>query len=150
MATSSSGMCSLCWSSLFKNLPCIGHLSVFLARTDAAVCCHSQVKTGLLSRCIYRLGCLPLPAWPQFGWWCFWVSVVFLSSLFKKKKKKCWVARFITPMLHKCFCIGIRGDRSNEGARITSEKARDGDVFYEDHRSSNATWVLSTAKMTNR
>lgn len=29
-----------------------------------------------------------------------------------------------------------------------SEKAKDGGGFYEDHKSSNVTWVFSTAKMT--
>lgn len=95
----------------------IAHLSVFLARIGATACCHSQVKTKFLFKCICPLD-LRLPAvvqlGPQFQCCYCWVSVVFLSCLFKKK---CSVARFIGPVLHEHFCIGIRSDRSNAGAR---------------------------------
>lgn len=54
------------------------------------------------------------PSLGATGCYYCWIS---MFSWTVSSFKTCWVARFIMPVLHEPFCIGIRGDRSSAGGR---------------------------------
>lgn len=124
---------------LFFQILLVLHLPCFcFPSKDSVLSFTNQRKCSVQAHILFGLPKCLLPSTlvPSLGTtlarflWFSWAASSF---------KRCWVARFIMPILQEPFCIGIRGDRSSAGQSV--EKTKDDNGFYEDHKSSNVTWI---------